>query len=320
MDELKNEKTYDSVFWAAIVKLRRFIVPLINEAFGDDIPEDAAVNIKPMKMVVRQPDGTLAEIEADGMIEIIRNDNQSGLYHIECQDWGESGLAIRIAEYGVGSAYTGIKATKDGAVISLPHSAVILLRGDTLARDDYTMTVEYPGGGGSYKVPIIKVDGYGIDEISEKKLWILLPYYGFRFVKLFERLEKSSTNVTEEEKEELYSSISKINELLKDSIDDGKLSVIEKSEIADLFDRILNKLMVKIAKKGVIDSMKTQIIKTRTDEILEQGIEQGDSLRAQNVVKRMYADKLPLEKIAQYVGESIDTVKAWLSEPKTANA
>ena len=45
MDEnLKNEKTYDRVFWTTIEKLKRFIIPLINEAFDDNIPEDAEIN------------------------------------------------------------------------------------------------------------------------------------------------------------------------------------------------------------------------------------------------------------------------------------
>ena len=36
---LQNEKTYDSVFWTGVVKMTQFLVPLINEAFGEKFTE-----------------------------------------------------------------------------------------------------------------------------------------------------------------------------------------------------------------------------------------------------------------------------------------
>ena len=46
---LKNEKTYDAVFWTALNTLERYIVPLINEVFGKNYPSDAQVRLVPLK-------------------------------------------------------------------------------------------------------------------------------------------------------------------------------------------------------------------------------------------------------------------------------
>ena len=277
MDEnLKNEKTYDRVFWTTIEKLKRFIIPLINEAFDDNIPEDAEIKLKPTKIVVRQPDGSLKETEVDSMIEVIGKDgSQLGLYHFECQDWGGKGVAIKIAEYGVGKAYSSIRETENGVVVTLPNSAVILLRGNTVSSDEYTITLEYPNGSASYNVPIVKVDEYDLDAILSKNLWLLLPYYGFRFVGLFEAIEKRKGDITEEERKEINNSVIRVNELLEGSIRDGRLSIDEGAEIAELFDRVLQKLTIKIDKKGELGIMKTEIIRTKTDELLERGMKKG---------------------------------------------
>ena len=46
---LKNEKTYDAVFWTALNTLERYIVPLINEVFGKNYPSDAQVRLVSLK-------------------------------------------------------------------------------------------------------------------------------------------------------------------------------------------------------------------------------------------------------------------------------
>ena len=33
--DIQNEKTYDAVFWAGVLGLTQYLVPLVNEAFGE---------------------------------------------------------------------------------------------------------------------------------------------------------------------------------------------------------------------------------------------------------------------------------------------
>lgn len=47
---------------------------------------------------------------------------------------------------------------------------------------------------------------------------------------------------------------------------------------------------------------------------IEQGIEQGRHRERQNTVKKLAQMQMPVEKIAQAVGESVETVEQWLAE------
>ena len=35
--DIQNEKTYDAVFWAGVLGLTQYLVPLVNEAFGEHL-------------------------------------------------------------------------------------------------------------------------------------------------------------------------------------------------------------------------------------------------------------------------------------------
>ena len=70
MSDPHNEKTYDSVFWTAVVKLTEFIVPLVNEAFGERFPEGTHVTLKPMKQATQKPDGSVEQGEMDALAEL----------------------------------------------------------------------------------------------------------------------------------------------------------------------------------------------------------------------------------------------------------
>ena len=56
------------------------------------------------------------------------------------------------------------------------------------------VTIKTPGGEVSYKVPVIKME-YSIDEIFEKKLLFLIPFYIFIYEKEFPEMENSIINL-----------------------------------------------------------------------------------------------------------------------------
>lgn len=47
---------------------------------------------------------------------------------------------------------------------------------------------------------------------------------------------------------------------------------------------------------------------------IEQGIEQGRHQERQNTAKKLVQMQMPVEKVAQAVGESVETVEQWLAE------
>ena len=93
----------------------------------------------------------------------------------------------------------------------------------------------------------------------------------------------------------------------------------------DRLKRVFDKLTIKYNKvqEGVDQIMTGYMLHTRTDDILDQGIQQGMQQGVQQERKesaiRMKEDGLSIDKIAQYVGENIETVKTWLA-PTPINA
>ncbi|MCR5283944.1 MAG: hypothetical protein K6E18_11275 [Lachnospiraceae bacterium] len=253
--------------------MQEYLIPLVNEAFGKHYSPNARVSLKPMKQVTRGIEGSLNRRDTDSMATIIEDSDHSGMdYHFECEAWPGNAIAIRIAEYAVGSAFQSVKLTEMGAEMFLPYSAVIFLRADSLSRDALTMTIHYPGGTASYNVPVIRIRSYSIDSLFEKKLLLLLPFYAFNFEKDLGNMDSDSTQ---------------IHQLMK-NLDDicGRLSLLAKSKeineyqkafLMEIMNRVFQKMAIKYQNitKGVDQVMGGYIIKTYADEILEKGIEQG---------------------------------------------
>ena len=184
LDNLTNEKTYDSVFWTGVARLTRHLVPLVNEVFGEHFSEHTEIRLDPMKQVTRLPDDSLKETETDAMAEL--SDEESGLtkyYHFECETWPDNGMALRIAEYDAGTAFSNVKRTENGACMTIPNSAVIYLRNAESFPNEYVITIDYPGGIAHYSVPVVRMSGYTLKTLLEKQLYLLLPFYWFCYAK-----------------------------------------------------------------------------------------------------------------------------------------
>ena len=354
--QLQNEKTYDSVFWTSIVKMTQFLIPLINEVFGERFTDSARVVLKPGKQVTESADGAFEQGEVDTLAEV--SEDFGGIvvksYHFEIQAKEDGDLAIRIAEYGAAFAYSNVRWVNGGAEMTIPHAAVIFLRSRESTPDDYTVTVNYPGGKVSYKAPVIKIKDYTIDELFGKRLLLLLPFFPFLYEGDLEEMDKDIGRINE-----LHKVLDDVNHRLDAMVTNGDIIESQKQHLIDWIQRVFDKLTVKYenVRKGVDEIMGGYILHTRTDDILDQGrkqgieqgrkqgieqgrkqgieqgrkqgieqgrkqgmeqgisqgMSQGSNSRGIEDARRMSEDGLSLEKIAQYVGEDVNTVKEWLS-------
>ena len=225
-------------------------------------------------------------------------------YHIETESGFGQRMAIRIAEYAVGTAYDSIDVTKSGARMTIPHSAVIFLRAGDEVPDEYVMEINYPGGEVFYGVPVIRIKDYGIDELFEKKLFLLLPYYGFVFEKEFSKMETEGI-------EELKVVFDKIDNRLSDSVEVGVIDETQRSHLLDWSKRVLEKLTYgyTTVAKGVEDLMGGYILHTRTDDILDLGREQGGMEREREIISDMLHRGKKPEEIADFCGFPIELVE-----------
>lgn len=165
---------FDDVYRTIVQKMTFLIIPAINEAFGTSYDMDTDVT------KLRNEHLEMAgKIITDSIFRI-----GGMLYHLECQSTVDGTMALRMFEYDAAIAIEDAYKGKAPCTVKFPLSAVIYLRPDKNAKDFLSMQVEFPDGQSLiYKVPVINVQKYSLDEIFNKWLWIFLPFYIMRYEK-----------------------------------------------------------------------------------------------------------------------------------------
>ena len=103
-------------------------------------------------------------------------------------------MAVRMFEYDLAIAID--EALKEGSpyCVKFPKSAVFYLRHTSDTPDTLSLNVVFPDNQEFiYQVPVIKVQKFSIDEIAEKHLWLLVPYYIMRYEKQFNKMEQNQS-------------------------------------------------------------------------------------------------------------------------------
>ncbi len=168
-----------------------------------------------------------------------------------------------------------------------------------------------PGGTVQYDVPIMKVHAYSLDDIFEKGLLMLIPFYIFSHEKGFPEYNSNERKLAELKKE--YQRIlEKLDELERQGI----IGAFDKRTIIELSGDVIREIAQKYenVQKGVGDLMRGVMIETSAKTILNQGIRQGISQGISQTQKetalRMLQDgELSIDKIAKYSGLKIEDVE-----------
>ena len=132
-----------------------------------------------------------------------------------------------------------------------------------------------PGGKVQYDVPVMKVQKYSLDDIFEKRLLMLIPFYIFSHEKSFPEY-----NSDEEKLEGLKAEYQKILEKLDELERRGVIGAFDKRTIVELSGDVVEELAKKYenVQKGVGGLMRGELIETSARTILNQGISRGRSL------------------------------------------
>ncbi len=69
--------------------------------------------------------------------------------------------------------------------MTFPHTAVLYLRSYQKTPDRMKYVIITPGGTVQYDVPVMKVQAYSLNDIFEKDLLLLIPFYIFHMRKVF---------------------------------------------------------------------------------------------------------------------------------------
>ena len=258
---------YDDVFRTLLADCSSLIIPVINEAFGEHYSEDEAVEPEPNEHFLNRQDGEQEERVTDSCFWILKK-----RYHVECQSTLDNTMIVRMFEYDSQIALTHHQLEDQVLTVRFPESAVMYLRHSSKTADEMRIRILTRGGEVSYGIPVMKVQNYSLDEIFEKRLLFLLPFYLFRYEKQFREMDSS-----EQKLEPLKNDYERIRQHLIGLEEAGQLTSYSKVLIVDMIYKVMENLAVRypIVQKGVRAVMGGKVLDHEAKRIKQSGVEEG---------------------------------------------
>ena len=168
-----------------------------------------------------------------------------------------------------------------------------------------------------YRVPVIWAEEYTRNEIFQKNLLFLLPFYVIRYEKQLKKLEEST-----EELEKLLEEYRGIEKCLEESLlNQGREEIYR--DLIDLIIRIADYIFRKTEtiRKGVGEIMGGRVLELPSERLIQKGIEQGIELgeekQSYRIARAMLEDgELSLEKISCLTGLNMGELEKIQEEEK----
>jgi len=288
----------EAQLWDEIMKKETFLMPeqlfpLIKEIHGKVYPKDTEISPLATEFSVQRSDTKeITSIRADITVLV----NKSDIYHFECEIENDGTMVMRMFEYDVHIAlsYSQVEDDKtetgqsSGRVMKLkfPYSAVLYLQDNGNTPNELKCQILFQDGGRyEYKIPVLKVQSYTLDDIRERHLCVLIPFLPLRFRKRMPPAKKNCS-VT---KEELTSFYEEIILLLKEEVAAGYLSKRNQKAIISL----LNKSLIRVFYKN--EKLLKEVI-GMTEPILELEFEKYEKIIDEKLKKLVMLEQEMREK------------------------
>lgn len=293
---------YDGVFRTILNDCRKLIIPVINEIFGETYTGKEEIQFFPNEHFLDQQNEADRERITDTNFRIVGRETKK--YHIECESsYPDGKITVRLFEYDAQIALDEGEVTEETLTVTFPNTAVLYLRTRKKTPDKMNYVIVTPGGTVQYDIPIMKVQSYSLNDIFEKKLLMLIPFYIFSHEKKF-----SEYNSNAQKMEELKAEYHFISEKLDDLEQQEVIGAFDKRTIINLSSDVMKEIAQKYENvlKGVGDIMGGALIETEARKILNQGIDQTKKKTALRMLKM---GKLTVEEIAECAELSVAEVE-----------
>ena len=289
---------YDGAFRTILNDCRKLIIPVINEIFSEHYTGEEEIRFFPNEHFLDQQDAADKERITDTNFQIIGITAKK--YHLECESSLPDGrITIRLFEYDAQIALDEGEVTEETLTVTFPNTAVMYLRAYKKTPDKMKYVIITPGGTVQYDVPIMKVQSYSLDEIFEKRLLMLIPFYIFSHEKSF-----SEYNNNEQKLEELKAEYRIILERLDDLENQGIIGAFDKRTIIELSSDVIREIARKYenVQKGIGAMMRGPLIQTEARTILNES-------KKETALRMLKVGKLTVEEIAEYSALSVAEVE-----------
>ncbi len=305
---------YDDVFRTMLNDCTRFILPLLNEIFGEHYDGTEKIVFANDYHFKNMQDGGEEKIITDLSFKVISKWGEKK-YHLECQATIDNSMIISFFEYDSQIALDDATIEKDGKksggvlTVTFPHSAVLFLRSNENTGDVMKMKFVTPGGKLEYDIPIIKMQKYTLRDIWNKEMYLLIPFYIFTHEANFPKYNEDETAL-----KELVKEFEEICDKMEQLVHESKMTELESRIIVELSKKVVDNIAKKYKKitRGVDRVMGGKVIETEAKKMYNRGISEGrsegrsESLKDQ--IKKKLAKGKDIAQIADEIEESEETV------------
>ena len=303
----KNTPTpYDDVFRTMMNDCVKLLLPVINEVFGKNYSGDERIIFRPNEHFINQQDGREQKRITDSAFSIISNDNSEEKFIFECQSTDDDTLLIRIFEYITQEALDSGTITKYQLIVTIPHAAILFLRSKKSTPDSMNIVINTPGGSVSFDVLVLKVQSYSLEQIFDKNLLFLLPFYIFNLEKNFPKYEAS-----EKALESLKKVYVDFMDRLEREVREGHISAYYRRTILDMSKKVLENIAAKYhnIQKEVNDIMGGQVLEHEGKTIYNDGFTEGKRKANLETARRLRQAGMNDAQIQQFTDISFEDLR-----------
>ena len=292
LDEEKASYTvFDTVYRTMVQKYPRLVIPLINELFGTSYD----VDIESQQLRNEQLNMG-KKLITDSIFRI-----QDMLYHLECQSTVDGTMAIRMFEYDAMIALEDARNNHPSR-IRFPYAGVLYLRHTANTPDVLETEVIFPDNQTiTYSIPVVKAKQYTIDDLFNKGLLLLLPFYIMRYENILQSLETNPQQAAV-----LLQDLHRITDKLETALaDDEHVAIF--IDLMAWIETVSSYILKEqpVVRKEVQDIMGGKILETRSERIFKAGQQE----RVIQFTKNLLMLHQPYDVIAKVVETSVEEVK-----------
>ena len=302
---------YDDAFRTLTTDCPRLLISVINEIFDKNYSGNEEVVFYPNEHFVNEPDGSHQKKVTDSFFSVV--DIMTERYLLECQSTDDNTMIIRIVEYQLQTALDTGEIAENKIILNLSNAAVLFLRSSDNTPDSWTVEIRTPGGDVSYEIPTMKMSVYALEDIFDKKLYFLLPFYIFNHEDWIKVGEEDA-----DKRIQLLTELTKLSDTLEALMEKREITTYEFYTIMEMAKIVADALIgnrEKI-KEGVDQIMGGKVLEYRAKDILREGIAEGrvEGRADQKTedARAMYDDGLEPERIARILKLELADVEIML--------
>ena len=266
---MQQSTIYDSVFKTTTHDCGRMILQAMNELYREEYRGDEEIIHLQDEHYINTPE-EIKELDTDSYFMI--KDKPEKRYHFECQSTPDSTMLLRMYQYDSRVAFWDKTLEVDKLTVRYPLSAVLFLRHTRNTPDAMHIYVETSQGRVLQEVRVMKLKNYTLDEIFEKRLFLLIPFY----ILVYENRFKVC-NEDEAEREKVITEYKRIAAYLGEMVKTGELNEYERNLLASMVLKVAEHCLEKydVIKKGIEEVMGGVLLDYPAKRILNEGRKAG---------------------------------------------